>query len=75
MLAGLQNMLTHSENDELILFPIWPNNRDVNFKVNAPKNTTISGQYRDGKVIKLKVSPESRKKDIRINNNNLNNQQ
>ena len=74
MLAGLQNMLTHSENDELILFPTWPNNRDVNFKVNAPKNTTISGQYRDGKVIKLKVSPESRKKDIRINNN-LNNQQ
>jgi hypothetical protein len=38
----------------------------VEFKLHAPQQTVVEGAYRDGKIATLKVSPESRQKDVEI---------
>lgn len=68
-MIGLQEMLLQDVNDKILLFPAWPKNIDVHFKLHAPKQTEVEAELKNGKVILLKVSPESRKKDIMINLN------
>ncbi|MFC1739214.1 DUF5703 domain-containing protein, partial [Planctomycetota bacterium] len=60
----LQSMLMQCEDEKIILFPAWPEDWDVDFKLHAPYNTTIEGIYRNGKLEHLKVTPESRTKDV-----------
>jgi hypothetical protein len=48
----------------MYMLPAWPEKWDVNFKIHAPENTTVEGEYRSGKITKLKVTPESRRADI-----------
>lgn len=60
----LQLMLIQNLGDKILLFPAWPKNWDVDFKLRAPKNTVIEGVFKDGRLEKLKVTPESREKDI-----------
>ena len=57
---ALQRMLIQYENDKVHLFPAWPKEWDVRFKVNAPGNTTIEGVYENGKVVKIKTTPENK---------------
>jgi len=65
-MIGLQEMLMQTIGDEILLLPAWPKSWNVDFKLHAPKNTTIEGKARSGKVILLKVNPEERRKDIVI---------
>ena len=65
-MRALQNMLIQTEGDDILLFPAWPVSWNVDFKVYAPKNTTVEGRLVDGKLKDMKVSPESRRKDIRL---------
>ncbi len=44
-----QAMLLQYEEDKIILFPAWPKDWDVDFKLHAPYNTTIEEIYRSGK--------------------------
>jgi len=37
---------------------------DVSFKLHAPYNTTVEGKFKAGKLERLSVTPESRRKDI-----------
>ena len=60
----LQEMLMQTVGDRIVLFPAWPPDWDVDFKLHAPKNTVVEGVLKDGKVVSLKVSPESRRKDL-----------
>ncbi len=46
------------------LLPAWPKDWDVKFRLFAPGNTVIECEYLRGKVTKLSVSPESRRKDV-----------
>ena len=46
------------------LFPAWPKDWDVHFKLHAPYNTTVEAVVKNGKVESLKVFPESRRDDI-----------
>jgi len=48
------------------LLGAWPQTWDVRFKLYAPHNTTVEGTVVEGKVEKLAVLPESRKKDVVI---------
>lgn len=66
MILALQQMLLQSDppSREILLLPAWPKEWDVNFKLHAPNNTTVEGVYRAGKMEQLKVTPESRRKDI-----------
>lgn len=60
----LQNMLMQPVGEKILLLPAWPKEWNVQFKLHAPQNTVVEGEYRDGKIQELKVTPESRRKDI-----------
>jgi hypothetical protein len=60
----LQLMLLQCDGNRIQLFPAWPKDWDVNFKLHAPQNTIIEGVYRNGKLEKLEVTPRSRAKDV-----------
>ena len=63
-MIGLQEMLMQVDDRKILLFPAWPKNIDVQFKLHAPYNTTVEAEVKDGKMISLKVFPEERKKDV-----------
>ena len=63
-MTALQAMLLQVEGRKIYLFPAWPKTWDVNFKLHALYNTTVEGELRDGQVISLKVTPESRTADV-----------
>jgi hypothetical protein len=60
----LQSMLLQIRGDKLLLFPAWPKEWDVDFKLHAPMNTVIEGVFRNGKLEKLVVTPRSHAKDV-----------
>ena len=59
ILTTLQFMLLQSDGDKIHLLPAWPGRWNVSFKLHAPRNTTVEGTYRDGKLVNLVVSPAS----------------
>jgi hypothetical protein len=63
-LMGLQEMLMQTTDDKILLLPAWPKTWNVDFKLHAPRQTTVEASVRNGKVIRLMVYPESRKKDV-----------
>lgn len=66
-MIGLQEMLLQATEDgKILLFPAWPLEWNVHFKLHAPKNTTVEAELKDGKVVNLIVLPESRMKDIEL---------
>jgi hypothetical protein len=46
------------------LLPAWPKNWDADFKLHAAGNTTVTCVYKAGRVIKLLVEPDRRRKDL-----------
>jgi len=65
-MIGLQEMLLQTNGDSLLLFPAWPKEWDVTFKLHAPKNTTIEATLKNGQLKELTVEPAERKKDVVI---------
>ena len=63
-LIALQRMLMQCDGDKIRLVPAWPKDWNASFKLHAPKNTTVEGRVENGKVTDLKVTPESRRKDV-----------
>jgi hypothetical protein len=59
--AATQAMLLQSEGEKIFLLPAWPRHWDVDFKLHAPRRTTVELTYRDGKIQRLKVTPASRR--------------
>jgi hypothetical protein len=57
-------MLLRSGDRQILLFPAWPKNWSAGFKLHAPLKTTVEGISQDGKLIHLRVTPESRTQDI-----------
>ncbi len=66
LMMALQSMLMQYTDDNILLFPAWPDTWDVDFKLNAPKGTIIEGTVKEGKIVTLKVSPESRMYDVEV---------
>ncbi len=64
LLMAFQTMVMQADDGKIRLLPAWPKEWDLDFKLNAPGNTTVQGQVKDGKLCNLKVTPESRKKDV-----------
>jgi len=61
---GLQQMLLQAVGKKLLLFPAWPKEWDVDFKLNAPFQTTVQGKFEHGKLVDLVVTPPERKADV-----------
>jgi len=53
-----------SEGGKILLLPAWPKDWDVSFRLHAPGNTVVECRYIGGKVERLVVTPESRRKDV-----------
>ena len=63
-MIGIQEMLLQEVGNRLYLFPAWPKEWDVHFRLHAKGGTTVEATLQDGQVTALKVSPESRRHDI-----------
>lgn len=63
-MIGVQEMLLQSVGDKIYLFPAWPQEWDVDFKLHAPHNTIIECRLEKGNINYLKVTPKEREKDI-----------
>jgi hypothetical protein len=69
-MVGLQEMLMAADpysDGKIFLLPAWPVEWNVDFKLHAPQQTVIEASVKNGKVVSLKVTPESRRKDIVLN--------
>ena len=62
----LQAMLLQTDGQKIFLLPAWPKQWDVEFKLHAPQKTIVEGVYRGGKVQSLRVTPESRRTDVKM---------
>ena len=65
-MIAVQEMLLQTSDTVIYLFPAWPKEWDVHFKLHAPGNTTVEAILKNGKVEMLSIIPESRKKDVKI---------
>ncbi len=63
-MIGLQEMLLQTPGRTIHVLPAWPKDWDVDFKLKAPYRTTVTGRVRNGKLVELTVTPESRRKDL-----------
>ena len=63
-MIGLQEMLMQCHGDKIMLFPAWPKEMDVDFKLHAPGNTTVEAILKDGEIVKLTVLPKQRMNDV-----------
>jgi hypothetical protein len=61
---ALQEMLLQTDDTVILLFPAWPKDWDVHFKLCAPYNTVVEAVVKSGKVKKLIVTPTTRIKDL-----------
>ncbi|PUZ22773.1 hypothetical protein DCC81_20310 [Chitinophaga parva] len=61
---GLQQMLLQTDGNRIYLLPAWPREWNASFKLHAPQNTTVQGRVENGKVVDLRVTPESRRQDV-----------
>ena len=64
-MTALQRMLLQYEGDTIRLLPAWPRHWDVDFKLHAPRKTTVEGRVRNGEIAEMKVSPASRRGDVK----------
>jgi hypothetical protein len=64
LMKTLQLMLVQSEGRDIRLLPAWPADWDADFKLHAPYNTVIEGRVRGGQMVRLNITPRSRKADL-----------
>lgn len=65
-MIGLQEMLMQTDGKTILLFPSWPKQWDVTFKLHAPYQTTVEATLKEGKITQIIVTPENRKADVQI---------
>jgi len=66
-MVGVQEMLLAPEpgpHGKLHLFPAWPAEWDVDFKLHAPGQTIVEAVLRKGRLVSLRITPKSRAKGI-----------
>ena len=63
-MIGLQEMLMQEVDGKIYLFPAWPRDWDVKFKLHASRNTTVEAELKGGKVLHVKVTPNIRQSDL-----------
>ncbi len=62
---ALQVMLVQTVGEKILLFPAWPADRwNVNFKLHLPRQTIVEGELKDGRLVRVNVTPDSRTRDL-----------
>jgi hypothetical protein len=62
----LELMLMQHDGKSIELLPAWPSEWSADFKLHASYRTTVEGHVENGKIVRLKVTPQSRAKDVVI---------
>ncbi|MDO4570122.1 MAG: DUF5703 domain-containing protein [Planctomycetia bacterium] len=62
---GVQSLIMQTDGEKIFLFPAFPKEWNVEFKLHAPQNTTLEGALHDGSL-RLCVSPPERQRDVII---------
>ena len=65
-MIALQKMLMQCVDGKIYLFPGWPSEWDVEFKLHAHGNTIVECSYKEGEIEYIKTTPETRSKDIEL---------
>lgn len=68
-MVGLQDMLMQTKGEKIYLLPAWPTDWNCDFKLHAPYHTIVEGSIENGEIKTLRVTPESRRKDVVMCNN------
>ncbi|RUT68318.1 hypothetical protein D0817_21560 [Flavobacterium cupreum] len=63
-MIGMQEMLLQEAEGKIYLFPAWPKEWNVHFKLHASRNTIVEAELQNGTFKIIKVTPEGRTKDI-----------
>ncbi len=63
-MIGMQEMLLQEVGDKLYLFPAWPKDQPVKFRLHASRGTTVEAEMRNGRVVNVLVTPKSRQQDV-----------
>jgi alpha-L-fucosidase 2 len=61
---ALQWMLLQAVDNKILLLPAWPRDWNADFKLHAPQRTVVEGRVENGKIVRLKVTPPERRRDI-----------
>jgi hypothetical protein len=64
LMMALEAMLLQADDGKIQLLPAWPKEWDVDFKLHAPSCTVIEGSVKNGKLARLEITPEDRRKDV-----------
>jgi len=61
-----QSMLVQADpySKKIYLLPAWPKEWNCQFRLHAPYNTILEAEVKSGRIINLRVTPESRENDI-----------
>ena len=63
-MIAMQEMLLQEVGTKLYLFPAWPKQWNVRFKLCASRGTTVEAEMKDGRVVNVKVTPQDRQQDV-----------
>ena len=63
-MIALQEMLLQEVDGKLLLFPAWPRQWNVRFRLHASRQTVVDAELRDGRLVNVRVTPKSRQQDI-----------
>ena len=61
-----QEMLVQSVGDRILLFPAWPREWDVDFKLHAAHGTVVHARLVGGEITLLDVEPAERRADVEV---------
>lgn len=64
LMRTFQAMLMQTDGQAIYLFPAWPKDWNVEFKLHAPGRTTVEGTWSNGKLTHLQVRPPERTRDV-----------
>ena len=63
-MIALQEMLMQEVGEKIYVFPAWPKEWDVRFKLHASGNTEVEAEMKGGRVTRIKVTPQERQHDV-----------
>jgi len=61
---ALQEMSMQTSGREIRLLPAWPKEWDVSFRLHAPFQTVVEGDFKNGTLVSLNVTPAERLADV-----------
>jgi uncharacterized protein DUF5703 len=66
LLEVAQLMVLQPAGEKLYVLPCWPASWNVSFRLHAPRDTLVEGEWRDGAMRRLVVTPPRRQADVVI---------